>query len=125
MYFKRGPEPRAAVCKIYPLLLFQLVIRGDAGLVKNRIMYAPDINGRRLFSAGRREERGWGGREGGRGNKSGIPPRGKRGRGNRVEIRRRIVSVVALVKIVGNRTIERRGIIIFLLLQFRFFSRNV
>lgn len=62
------------------------------------------------------------GREGGgRGNKSGIPPRGKRGRGNRVEIRRRIVSVVALVKIVGNRTIERRGIIIFLLLQFRFF----
>lgn len=57
-------------------------------------MYAPDINGRRLFSAClRREGGGWGGGEGegeeeaaeGRGNKSGIPPPWKtmegRGRG--------------------------------------------
>lgn len=90
MYFKRGPRCRGPPCKIYPLLLFQLVIRGDAGLVKNRIMYAPDINGRRLFSACLRREGGGGGEEEeerGGGIKAGFLHRGKRGRGgNGVEI---------------------------------------
>lgn len=90
MYFKRGPRCRGPPCKIYPLLLFQLVIRGDAGLVKNRIMYAPDINGRRLFSACLRREggRGRARRWTGGGIKAGFLRRGKRWgeAGNGVEI---------------------------------------
>lgn len=37
-------------CKIYPLLLLQLVMRRRPRLAKNRIIYALDISRGRLFS---------------------------------------------------------------------------
>lgn len=119
MYFKRGPRCRGPPCKIYPLLLFQLVIRGDAGLVKNRIMYAPDINGRRLFSACLRREGGRGGGGGeGRGNKSGIPPPWKTGEGKEwsgnfegvsVSVSRLVKFDRIIMLLYGNR-IENRSV---------------
>lgn len=111
MYFKRGPRCRGPPCKIYPLLLFQLVIRGDAGLVKNRIMYAPDINGRRLFSACLRREggRGRARRWTGGGIKAGFLRRGKRwGRqGTEWKFRRRFRFSAALVQPRSNYIYSR------------------
>jgi len=46
-------------CKIYPLLLLQLVMRRRPRLAKNQIIYAPDISRGRLFSVISSEKMQW------------------------------------------------------------------